>query len=129
MWVHRNRLGEKAKPIVLFDWQPSRKADYPRDFLKNFSGTVITDGYQVYHKLGRERDDLAISSCWIHIRRPFADFMKSLKGAVKGTIAQKEYAIITEMLHIDNRFDDLPAVDQLKQRQLILTKKVDAYFT
>lgn len=79
MWVYRNRQTEETRPIVLFDWQPSRKADHPRDFLKNFSGTVITDGYQVYHKLSRERDDL-------------------------------------------------PTIDRLKQRQLILTEKVDAYF-
>lgn len=51
-----------------------------------------------------------------------------LKGAADGTIAQEAYAMITEMLHIDNGFDDLPAVDRLKQRQLILTEKVDAYF-
>lgn len=128
MWVYRNRPTKKARPIVLFDWQPSRKADHPRDFLKDFSGTVITDGYQVYHKLGRERDDLTIGGCWIHARRPFSDFIKSLKGAADGTIAQEAYAMITEMLHIDNGFDDLPAVDRLKQRQLILTEKVDAYF-
>lgn len=71
MWIYRNRPTEKDRPIVLFDWQLSRKADHPRDFLKNFSGTVITDGYQVYHKLGRERDDLTICGCWIHARRPF----------------------------------------------------------
>ena len=34
MWVYRNRPTEKARPIVLFGWQPSRKADHPRDFLK-----------------------------------------------------------------------------------------------
>lgn len=60
MWIYRNRQTEETRPIVLFDWQPSRKADHPRDFLKNFSGTVITDGYQVCHKLSRERDDLTI---------------------------------------------------------------------
>lgn len=36
--------------------------------------------------------------------------------------------MITEMLHIDNDFDDLAPDDRLKQRQLILTEKVDAYF-
>ena len=36
--------------------------------------------------------------------------------------------MITEMLHIDNGFDDLPTDDRLKQRQLILSEKVDAYF-
>lgn len=36
--------------------------------------------------------------------------------------------MITEMLHIDNDFDDLAPDDRLKQRQLILTEKVDSYF-
>lgn len=88
MWVYRNRPTKKTRPIVLFDWQPSRKADHPRDFLKNFFGTVITDGYQVYHKLDRECDDLTIGGCWIHARRPFADFIKSFKGAADGTIGK-----------------------------------------
>ena len=51
--------GHCAGPsIVLFDWQPSRRSDHPREFLNTFSGTVITDGYQVYHKLAKERRDL-----------------------------------------------------------------------
>lgn len=115
-------------PIVLYDWQPSRRADHPREFLREFSGTVITDGYQVYHKLGKEREDLSIGGCWIHARRPYADFIKSIKDSADGTIAQEAYTMITEMLHIDNDFDDLAPDDRLKQRQLILTEKVDAYF-
>ncbi len=68
MWVYRN-TPKSEKPVILYDWQPSRRADHPRDFLKNFSGTVITDGYQVYHKLGAERSDLTIGGCWIHYPR------------------------------------------------------------
>ena len=37
--------------------------------------------------------------------------------------------MITEMLRIDNTFDDLPVSDCKKQRQLVLSEKVDAYFT
>lgn len=33
-----------------------------------------------------------------------------------------------ELFHLDNDFDDLGAKDRLKQRQIILRKKVDAYF-
>lgn len=129
MWVYRNRLTtQTSHPIVLYDWQPSRRADHPREFLRNFSGTVITDGYQVYHKLGNEREDLIIGGCWIHARRPFADFIKSIKGSADGTIAQEAYAMITELLHTDNDFDDLAPDDRLKQRQLVLSDKVDAYF-
>ena len=36
--------------------------------------------------------------------------------------------MITEMLRIDNTFDDLPVSDRKKQRQLVLSEKVDAYF-
>ena len=129
MWVYRNRVTDNTHPIVLYDWQPSRRADHPREFLKDFSGIVITDGYQVYHKLGKEREDLSIGGCWIHARRPFAEFIKSIKESADGTIAQEAYTMITEMLHIDNDFDDLPSDDRLKQRQLILAEKVDAYFT
>ena len=129
MWVYRNNPHCSKHPIVLYDWQPSRRADHPREFLKDFSGTVVTDGYQVYHKLGKEREDLKISGCWIHARRPYAEFIKSVgASAAKGSIAAEAYSMITEMMHLDNGFDDLSNRDRKKQRQLVLQDKVDAYF-
>lgn len=130
MWVYRSRPCAASPPVILFDWQPSRRTDHPREFLKDFSGTVVTDGYQVYHTLDNEREDLNVSGCWIHARRPFAEFIKSIRSgdAANGSIAQEAYDMITEMLHIDNGFDDLPSKDRLKQRQLVLMDKVDAYF-
>lgn len=129
MWVYRNRPSRSVHPIVLYDWQSSRRADHPRDFLKDFSGTVVTDGYQVYHKLAAEREDLKVAGCWIHARRPFADIIKSVGLSLsKGTIAQEAYDMITDILHTDNGFDDLPIADRKKQRQATLLAKVDAYF-
>lgn len=129
MWVYRNRPLRTTHPIVLYDWQSSRRADHPRDFLKDFSGIVVTDGYQVYHKLAGEREDLKVAGCWIHARRPFADFIKSVgSDTAKGTIAREAYDRITDILHTDNEFDDLPVSDRKKQRQTRLIEKVDAYF-
>lgn len=129
MWVYRNRCSRTTHPIVLYDWQASRKADHPREFLKEFSGIVITDGYQVYHKLADEREDLRVAGCWIHARRPFADFIKSVGlSTAKGTVAQEAYDMITDILHTDNGFDDLPNTDRKNQRQIVLKEKVDAYF-
>lgn len=45
MWVYRNHQLEGSNPIILYNWQPSRKADHTRDFLKDYSGVVVTDGY------------------------------------------------------------------------------------
>lgn len=67
-----NRPLRGTHPIVLFDWQPSRHSDHPREFLKTFSGTVITDGYQVYHKLAKERRDLKVAGCWIHATQEYS---------------------------------------------------------
>lgn len=117
-------------PIILFDWQPSLHSEHPREFLKTFSGTVVTDRYQVYHKLAKERHDLKVAGCWIRARRPFAKFIKSVgQDITKGSIAQEVYSMITEIMHIDNIFDDLPVSDRKNQRQLVLSKKVAAYFT
>ncbi len=129
MWVYRNRPLRNTHPVVLFDWQPSRRSDHPRAFLKDFSGTVVTDGYQVYHKLGKERQDLTIAGCWVHARRRFAEFIKAMdEKTVSQTVAQQAYNMITEIMHIDNTFDDLSVAERKKQRQLILSEKVDAYF-
>ena len=129
MWVYRNRPLRGTHPIVLFDWQPSRRADHPREFLRDFSGIVITDGYQVYHKLGRERQDLTVAGCWVHARRPFAEFIKAVdEETASKTVARQAYDMITEIMHIDNTLDDLSTADRKKQRRLLLSGKVDAYF-
>ncbi len=129
MWVYRNRPSTKSPPIVLYDWQPSRRADHPREFLKGFSGTVVTDGYQVYHKLDKERQNLNVAGCWVHARRPFAEFIKSIgTQAAKGSVAQEAYDMITKIMHVDNDYDDLSAKDRKIQRQKHLQEKVDAYF-
>ena len=65
------------KQIVLYEYQPSRKADHPMEFLKNFSGVCVTDGYQVYHTIEKERDDLKIAGCWAHARRRFNEAVKA----------------------------------------------------
>lgn len=129
MWVYRNNPKSSKHPIVLYDWQPSRKADHPREFLKDFSGIAVTDGYQVNHTLGKERQALKIAGCWIHARRSYAEFIKSVGvSAAKGSVAAEAYSMITEMMHIDNEFDDLSNTNRKKQRQLVLQDKVDAYF-
>ncbi len=48
--------------------------------------------------------------------------------AAKGSIAAEAYAMLTEILHLDNNFDDLSTSKRKKQRQLVLKEKVDAYF-
>lgn len=69
MWVYRTGEMYTDRPVVLYEYQKERKADHPRQFLEAFHGVVVTDGYEVYHKLSRERQDLKVAGCWSHYPR------------------------------------------------------------
>lgn len=103
MWVYRTGSLE-VHPFVLYEYQKGRKADYPRQFLKNFGGICVTDGYGVYHLIARERKDLTIAGCWSHARREFADVVKSTgkeKRSVQESICFKALQIIQTMFRYE----------------------------
>ena len=86
MWVYRTGKMYDASPIVLYEYQKTHNASNPREFLKDYSGTVVTDGYQVYHTLEKEREGLKIAGCWSHTRRRFANVVKTFgKEKSRGT--------------------------------------------
>mgnify|MGYP002429051480 CR=1 FL=1 len=45
MWLYRTS-GCAKQPIVLYEYQPARKAEHAEAFLKGFSGGLHADGYQ-----------------------------------------------------------------------------------
>ncbi len=69
MWVYRNGSCSDNTPVILYDYQPTRKTDHPEEFLKDYSGILVTDGYQVYHSLEKKRDNLKVAGCWAHYPR------------------------------------------------------------
>ena len=50
MWLYRTS-GCAKQAIVLYEYQPTRKAEHAEAFLKGFSGWLHADGYQGYHRL------------------------------------------------------------------------------
>ncbi len=75
VWVYRTS-GDAKRPVVLYDYQPSRAGECASRFLEGFTGLLHTDGYGAYHcKLPPE---ITVVGCWTHMRRKFADTLKSL---------------------------------------------------
>ena len=129
MWVYRTGKMYKDKPIVLYEYQKERKADHPREFLRSFHGVVVTDGYQVYHKISKERNDLKISGCWSHARRRFSEAVKAAGQAkAKHTVAYMALQKIAEISHYEGLFADLSAEDRLRMRQKTVKPLVEAFF-
>lgn len=75
VWVYRTS-GDAERPVVLYDYQPSRAGECASRFLEGFAGLLHTDGYGAYHcKLPPE---ITVVGCWTHMRRKFTDTLKSL---------------------------------------------------
>ncbi len=129
MWVYRTGMMYTDKPIILYQYQRTRKQDHPREFLKNFSGVVVTDGYQVYHKLAKERDDLIVAGCWSHARRRFAEAIKAAgKDAPPNSVAAQALAQIGAMFHLDQEYAKLTAEERSQKRNLTIRPLVEAFF-
>ena len=74
MWLYRTS-GCAKQSIVLYEYQPTRKAEHAEAFLKGFSGWLHADGYQGYHKLP---ENIRVVGCWAHARRKFDEALQTL---------------------------------------------------
>ena len=130
MWVYRSGALE-PHPFVLYDYQKTRKADHPREFLKGFKGYCVTDGYQVYHMLDREREDLTVAGCWAHARRGFADVVKASPKddpKLQESVAYKALQIIQTMYRYEKTCADKTPEERLEMRRKECAPLVDAFF-
>ena len=130
MWVYRTGRMYIDRPIVLYEYQKTRNASHPREFLKDFSGICVTDGYQVYHTIENEREDLKIAGCWSHARRRFDEAVKALpKAKQKDSRAYLALTMIQAIYREEKLLKDLPAEERRIRRQLSVRPLVEAYFT
>lgn len=129
MWVYRSGHLYKDKQIVLYDYHKTRNSSHPREFLKSYSGVCVTDGYQVYHKIEKEREELRISGCWVHARRKF-DEAKAVvpKEHHKKSNAYLVMKQIQAIYREENKLQELTPEERLMQRQLVVKPLVDALF-
>lgn len=129
MWVYRSGYLYKERQIVLYEYQRTRNQSHPRTFLKNYSGICVTDGYQVYHSLEKELEDLRVAGCWVHCRRKFNDALELIpkehqKESILFLIMKQIQAISRE----EKKLSELSSEERLVQRQLVVKPLVDALF-
>ena len=129
MWVYRSGHMYEDKQIVLYDYHETRNSSHPREFLKNFKGICVTDGYQVYHTIEKERQDLRIAGCWVHARRKFDEALEVLpKEQRKKSNAFLVMSQIQAIYREEGKLKDLTSEERLLQRQLVIKPLVDALF-
>ncbi|WBX64602.1 IS66 family transposase ISSwo2 [[Clostridium] scindens] len=130
MWVYRSGHLYQDRQIVLYEYQQTRNASHPREFLKGYDGICVTDGYQVYHTLEKELEELTIAGCWVHCRRRFDEALKLvLKSYQKESNAFLLMKQIQAIYREEGKLNDLSSDERLKQRQVVIKPLVDAFFT
>ncbi len=129
MWVYRSGHMYREQQIVLYEYQRTRKASHPREFLKDYSGICVTDGYQVYHTVEKQLEELTIAGCWVHARRRFEEYLETIsKELQKKSDAFLVMKQIQAIYREEGKIKDLSSEERLKQRQLVIQPLVDALF-
>ena len=129
MWVYRSGHLYQDRQIVLYEYQQTRNASHPREFLKGYDGICVTDGYQVYHTLEKELEELTIAGCWVHCRRRFDEALKLIpKPSQKESNAFLLMKQIQAIYREEGKLNDLSSDERLKQRQVVIKPLVDAFF-
>ena len=129
MWVYRSGHLYQKRQIVLYEYQQTRNASHPREFLKGYDSICVTDGYQVYHTLEKELEELIIAGCWVHCRRRFDEALKLIpKSYQKESNAFLLMKQIQAIYREEGKLNDLSSDERLKQRQAVIKPLVDAFF-
>ncbi len=129
MWVYRSGHLYQDRQIVLYEYQQTRNASHPREFLKGYDGICVTDGYQVCHTLEKELEELTIAGCWVHCRRRFDEALKLIpKSYQKESNAFLLMKQIQAIYREEGKLTDFTSDERLKQRQVVIKPLVDAFF-
>ncbi len=113
MWLYRTGQ-DGGPPIVLYEYQPSRKAEHAEKFLEDFSGYLHADGYQGYHKLP---ENIRVVGCWAHARRKFDEALNALPpNQREGTAALTGLEYCNKLFAWEERFQKLSPEERTKQR-------------
>jgi transposase len=97
MWVQTG--GPPDRPVVVYDYDPSRSAKVPVRLLEGFNGYLMTDGYDGYNALERT-EGIERLACWAHVRRRFVEAVRVQPKGKRGK-ADEALALIGKLYGIE----------------------------
>ena len=113
MWVQTG--GPPGKPVVIYDYDPSRGGDVPVRLLQDYRGYLMADGYDGYNKLAKI-DGVERLACWAHVRRRYVDAVKVQPKGKRGR-ADEAVAMIGKLYRIERDHKDADDEARLLARQ------------
>ncbi len=113
MWVQRG--GPPGKPVILFEYDPSRAQAVPLRLLEGWKGHLMADGLESYGAISFT-EGVTRLGCWVHARRRFVDASKVLPAGKRGR-AHEALALIGKLYAVEKDARELNGAQRLALRQ------------
>ena len=114
IWLYRTGR-DAPQQLVLYEYQDSRRAAHPEDFLREFKGYLHADGYAAYYKI----PNITVSACWAHVRRKYEEALQgtSKNAADKLTNIQIGKQYCDRLFAIESEINGLAPDERLQKRK------------
>jgi len=130
LWALRG--GGLERPLLYYEYDPSRSGEVPKRLLRDFKGFLQTDGYEGYAALGKEPGIVHVG-CFAHARRKFDEALRGQKNSRKSkkskpgakvSLARQGLEQINKLYKIERSYGDAKPEERLALRREKLAPKL-----
>jgi transposase len=107
-WIYRNLRGSERE-VVLYNSTLGRSRQDLKDFIGDFQGTIICDGFSAYDKI----PGVEFANCWVHVRRYW---ILACEGKNVSPHAKKGLAYCNTLFHLEKVWRELSPEQRLNER-------------
>ena len=129
MWVSKG--GPPDKPVILFDYDPSRGKAGAARLLDGFEGYVQCDGLGSYDAVCQQHDKQIQLGCFDHARRKFVEAQKAARTPAKKSngskVSKADVALskINALYRLERAIKALPSYEKFQYRQKVAVPLLD----
>lgn len=122
MWVYAS--GKRSEPqIRIFEYRDSRSGDCAVEFLGDYHGVLISDGFSGYNKVS----DVIRAGCWAHMQRKWREAMP--KGEIgKKSMAAQGYKFCNRLFALERKLEELNDAERQEQRRKKAAPIIEEYY-
>jgi transposase len=113
MWVQTGRPPQR--PVVIYDYDPSRSGEVPARLLQGYRGYLMTDGYEGYGAIAKAAG-IEHLACMAHARRHFVDAARVQPKGKRGR-ADQAIELIGKLYRIERELKQASIEERLVARQ------------
>jgi transposase len=113
MWVQTG--GPPDKPVVIYDYDPTRSGTVPTRLLQGYRGYLMTDGYEGYNALAKT-EGIEHLVCWAHVRRRFVEASRVQPKGRKGH-ADEALELIGRLYGVERKHKEASVPERWVARQ------------